>query len=175
VTLLVDGITMLRLDTLSSPATSILRLHAQVTSIASSVAGGLVSKIPDPELILMSAPLAGFPLENMTEIARLQALAYGVDEVPIVHDPALLPVSFCLHADSQLVAYAGVVDFYRKAGGWQPASEVVLTGNAGSRALASDTLGLTVMLELFSEHARDHAASLLKGRIILGLPEGQFR
>jgi GNAT superfamily N-acetyltransferase len=182
---------------------------------------------------LKSALLADLSPSCQMEIAALQAFAYGVDEDPVIHDPALRPVSFCLRVGKQLVAYAGVVflsvqlggttfavaglsgvatqpgfqrrgygfqvvraasnfvassgvdlgiftcdpgliDFYRHAGNWQPSPSVVLVGNQNPKSLASDTLGLTVMLRQFSDRAREHSASLLAGRFVLGLPVGQF-
>ncbi|RIK38313.1 MAG: GNAT family N-acetyltransferase, partial [Chloroflexi bacterium] len=67
-----------------------------------------------------------------------------------------------------------LVAFYQEAGGWQPAPAVSLIGNSAPGALASNTLGVVVLLRLFSPRARAAADALSHGVIDLNFPPGRF-
>lgn len=67
-----------------------------------------------------------------------------------------------------------LVPLYAAAGSWEPAPDVILVGNAAPDALNSGTLGVVVLMRLFSPQAQAAAASLRHGTIDLDLPSGQF-
>ncbi|HYI14378.1 MAG TPA: GNAT family N-acetyltransferase [Thermomicrobiales bacterium] len=63
---------------------------------------------------------------------------------------------------------------YGAAGDWQVAPDVVLIGSRDPNALTSTSLGVVVLMRLFSQHALANFNSLRRGTINLGLPVGQF-
>lgn len=67
-----------------------------------------------------------------------------------------------------------LVPFYTRAGGWSPASDVVLIGSRYPGALTSLLLQKAVLLRLVSERARRAAPHFARATIDLGLPLGHF-
>jgi ribosomal protein S18 acetylase RimI-like enzyme len=63
---------------------------------------------------------------------------------------------------------------YEAAGSWPVAPDVVLVVNREPGALSSVSLGVVVLLRLFSEKARTPSGALLHGTIDLDLPVGGF-
>jgi GNAT superfamily N-acetyltransferase len=63
---------------------------------------------------------------------------------------------------------------YAAAGDWQIAPDAVVIGSRDLGALTSTTLGVTVMMRLFSERAIASADAIRRSTIDLGLPLGQF-
>jgi GNAT superfamily N-acetyltransferase len=67
----------------------------------------------------------------------------------------------------------GLARFYAAAGAWPIAPDVVLIGSRDAGALTSTSLGVLVLMRLFSPRAVA-AATLRRGTIDLGLPVGRF-
>ena len=63
---------------------------------------------------------------------------------------------------------------YGDAGGWPIAPAVVLIGSQAQGALTSSSLGVVVLMRLFSQRAQAASATLLHGTLDLDLPLGQF-
>jgi GNAT superfamily N-acetyltransferase len=67
-----------------------------------------------------------------------------------------------------------LASFYRTAGGWQPAEDVILIANSAPDALASNRLGKIVMLRLLSPRAQHAANDFRQATINLRFRAGQF-
>ncbi len=63
---------------------------------------------------------------------------------------------------------------YSDAGSWSIAPGVLLTGSEDAGALTSSSLGVVVLMPLFSERAVAAFPALLNGTIDLDLPPGHF-
>lgn len=67
-----------------------------------------------------------------------------------------------------------LVRLYATAGNWEPTPGVVLIGSRDPVALTSTSLGVVVLMRLFSKRAIANAAALREGTIDLNLPVGEF-
>jgi GNAT superfamily N-acetyltransferase len=67
-----------------------------------------------------------------------------------------------------------LVPLYARVGSWMMAPGVRLIGSRHAGALTSESLGVAVLMRLFSARAHAAAMTLLRGTIDLDLPDGQF-
>jgi len=67
-----------------------------------------------------------------------------------------------------------LVQLYSAAGAWMVAPDVLLVGSRDTDALTSASLGVVVLMRLFSAKTQAAATALLHGTIDLDLPLGQF-
>ncbi len=67
-----------------------------------------------------------------------------------------------------------LVPLYAGVGSWMVAPDVLLIGSTAAGALTSASLGVVVLMRLFSVTAHAAASTLLSGTIDLDLPPGQF-
>lgn len=67
-----------------------------------------------------------------------------------------------------------LVSFYRRAGNWKLAPNVLLIANNDKDALSSDNLDVVVLMNIFSKRALFFQKEILSSKIYLGLAKGQF-
>ncbi|MBK3496513.1 GNAT family N-acetyltransferase [Viridibacillus sp. YIM B01967] len=64
--------------------------------------------------------------------------------------------------------------FYNRAGAWPIVSDVVLIGSEDEGALSSESLGVVVLMHLFSESSKLNSSMLRNTTINLNFPVGEF-